>query len=50
MKSGPFLAGYVVDGSTEKEVAANMKVVAEWYAERAIWRRPSTLVPVGGAA
>lgn len=38
VKSGLYLAGYVVDGDTEEEVAANMETVAAWFDEQAVWR------------
>ncbi|MGI5484624.1 ATP-grasp domain-containing protein [Streptomyces lavendofoliae] len=38
VKSGLYLAGYVVDGDTEDEVAANMQAVAAWYAAEVRWR------------
>jgi hypothetical protein len=38
VKSGLFLAGYVVGGSSEESVAANMERVVSWFAERVRWR------------
>lgn len=38
VKSGLFLAGYVVEGTSEEGVAANMQRVASWFAERVRWR------------
>jgi hypothetical protein len=40
IKSGLFLAGYVVAGDTEDDVAANMDKVAAWFSGQA--RRRST--------
>ncbi|MGA5267393.1 ATP-dependent carboxylate-amine ligase [Streptomyces lydicamycinicus] len=37
VKSGLFLAGYVVGGDTEEDVAANLENVAAWFADRAQW-------------
>jgi len=47
VKSGLFLAGYVVGGSSEEGVAANMERVASWFAERVRWR---PMVTDGGAS
>lgn len=44
VKSGLFLAGYVVDGSSEDEVAANLSTVASWFASHV---RYTQLEPVG---
>ncbi|MFI5520083.1 acetyl-CoA carboxylase biotin carboxylase subunit family protein [Streptomyces platensis] len=44
VKSGLFLAGYVVGGDTEEDVAANLENVANWFADRAQW----SPVPEGG--
>jgi biotin carboxylase len=41
VKSGLYLAGYVVAGDTEDDVAANMETVATWFNEQARW------LPVG---
>jgi biotin carboxylase len=38
IKSGLFLAGYVVAGESEDDVATNMEIVAAWFAEQARWR------------
>jgi hypothetical protein len=38
VKSGLFLAGYVVGGSSEESVAANMERVVSWFAEHVRWR------------
>ena len=38
VKSGYFVAGYVVDGKSEDEVARNMWNVAEWFAQNARWQ------------
>ncbi|MGW8378497.1 ATP-dependent carboxylate-amine ligase [Streptomyces sp. ODS28] len=38
VKSGLFLAGYVVGGETEDEVAAHIGQVADWFAENSRWR------------
>jgi biotin carboxylase len=38
VKSGLFLAGYVVAGDSKEEVATNIEKVAAWFAERARWR------------
>ncbi|WP_330331330.1 ATP-dependent carboxylate-amine ligase [Streptomyces sp. NBC_00536] len=38
VKSGLFLAGYVVDGDTEEDVAANLEHVAGWFADNTVWR------------
>ncbi len=38
VKSGYFVAGYVVDGQSEDEVARNMSNVAEWFAQNARWQ------------
>ena len=38
VKSGLFLAGYVVAGESENEVSANMALVADWFATRSRWR------------
>ncbi|HEX8081243.1 MAG TPA: hypothetical protein VF557_13620 [Jatrophihabitans sp.] len=37
VKSGLYLAGYVVAGQTEDDVAANMETVATWFNEQARW-------------
>ncbi|MEU8686210.1 ATP-dependent carboxylate-amine ligase [Streptomyces sp. NPDC048611] len=44
VKSGLFLAGYVVGGDTEEDVAANLEQVAAWFADRAEW----SPAPTGG--
>ncbi|MEU8780491.1 ATP-dependent carboxylate-amine ligase [Streptomyces sp. NPDC048637] len=44
VKSGLFLAGYVVDGDTEEDVAVNLENVASWFADRAEW----SPAPAGG--
>ncbi|MFG2495579.1 acetyl-CoA carboxylase biotin carboxylase subunit family protein [Streptomyces caniferus] len=44
VKSGLFLAGYVVGGDTEEDVAANLENVATWFADRAQW----SPAPTGG--
>ncbi|UYB37857.1 ATP-dependent carboxylate-amine ligase [Streptomyces sp. Je 1-4] len=44
VKSGLFLAGYVVGGDTEEDVAANLEHVAAWFADRAEW----SPAPTGG--
>ncbi|MEU2392502.1 ATP-grasp domain-containing protein [Streptomyces sp. NPDC007369] len=41
VKSGLYLAGYVVDGETEEAVAANMDTVAAWYSAHVRWRTAS---------
>jgi biotin carboxylase len=46
VKSGLYLAGYVVDGDTEDDVAANMDKVAAWFSEESRWR--STESATGG--
>jgi len=38
VKSGLFLAGYVVCGESEPEVATNMAIVADWFARQVRWR------------
>ncbi|WP_354643018.1 ATP-grasp domain-containing protein [Kitasatospora camelliae] len=38
VKSGLFLAGYVVAGDTEEDVVANMEHVAAWFAKETRWR------------
>jgi biotin carboxylase len=38
VKSGLFLAGYVVCGESEPDVASNMAIVADWFAEQARWQ------------
>jgi biotin carboxylase len=38
VKSGLFLAGYVVGGESEPDVATNMAVVADWFAQQTRWR------------
>ncbi|MBT2456627.1 hypothetical protein [Streptomyces sp. ISL-86] len=38
VKSGLFLAGYVVDGDTEEDVAANLERVAGWFSDNTRWR------------
>jgi hypothetical protein len=38
VKSGLFLAGYVVGGGSEEGVAANMERVASWFAAHVKWR------------
>ncbi|WP_414168541.1 ATP-grasp domain-containing protein [Streptoverticillium reticulum] len=38
VKSGLFLAGYAVAGSSEEDVVANMARVHTWFAETAKWR------------
>lgn len=38
VKSGLFLAGYVVDGRTETEVIENISVVASWFSNEAKWQ------------
>jgi hypothetical protein len=38
VKSGLFLAGYVVGGDTEEDVAANIEKVAAWFAAETTWR------------
>lgn len=38
VKSGLFLAGYVVAGDSEDEVAQNMAGVASWFAEQTKWQ------------
>ncbi|MFJ2826912.1 acetyl-CoA carboxylase biotin carboxylase subunit family protein [Streptomyces sp. NPDC087263] len=43
VKSGLFLAGYIVDGDTEQEVAARLEHVAEWFSGEARWR-PAELI------
>ncbi|NXY93734.1 ATP-dependent carboxylate-amine ligase [Streptomyces sp. BR123] len=52
VKSGLFLAGYVVDGDTEEEVAANLERVAGWFSDNTRWRRLSAPAPApaGGTA
>ncbi|MFI9274043.1 acetyl-CoA carboxylase biotin carboxylase subunit family protein [Kitasatospora sp. NPDC052896] len=42
VKSGLFLAGYVVAGESEEEVARNMEMVATWFAEQTKWRPVAT--------
>ncbi|MGW3009234.1 ATP-grasp domain-containing protein [Streptomyces sp. NPDC001219] len=44
VKSGLFLAGYVVGGDTEEDVAAHLEQVAAWFADRAEW----SPAPMGG--
>ncbi|WP_419997510.1 ATP-grasp domain-containing protein [Streptomyces boninensis] len=39
VKSGLYLAGYVVDGATEDDVEANVEKVAAWFAGATGWRR-----------
>ncbi|KAB1980784.1 ATP-grasp domain-containing protein [Streptomyces triticiradicis] len=38
VKSGLFLAGYVVDGDSEEDVAANLERVAGWFSDNSRWR------------
>lgn len=38
VKSGLFLAGYVVAGQSEEEVTSNISSVAAWFAENARWQ------------
>ncbi|MFD0392336.1 hypothetical protein ACFQ3Z_04190 [Streptomyces nogalater] len=38
VKSGLFLAGYVVDGDSEEDVAANLEHVAGWFSDNSRWR------------
>ena len=38
VKSGLFLAGYVVDGRTETEVIENISGVASWFGNAAKWQ------------
>ncbi|HST81423.1 MAG TPA: hypothetical protein VLL08_06765 [Kineosporiaceae bacterium] len=38
VKSGLFLAGYVVAGDSEDHVAANLGLMAAWFAEQVRWR------------
>jgi biotin carboxylase len=38
VKSGLFLAGYVVAGKSEDDVATNMASVADWFAQNTRWR------------
>ncbi|MCG8965711.1 acetyl-CoA carboxylase biotin carboxylase subunit family protein [Streptomyces sp. CL12-4] len=38
VKSGLFLAGYVVGGDSEEEVAANLERVAGWFSDSSRWR------------
>ncbi|THA24570.1 ATP-dependent carboxylate-amine ligase [Streptomyces sp. RKND-216] len=38
VKSGLFLAGYVVGGESEEDVAANMEKVAAWFTDAVRWR------------
>lgn len=45
VKSGLFLAGYVVGGETVEDVAANIEKVAAWFASGTVWRAPA---PAGG--
>ncbi|MFD5453320.1 acetyl-CoA carboxylase biotin carboxylase subunit family protein [Streptomyces sp. NPDC127100] len=47
VKSGLFLAGYVVDGDSEEDVAANLERVADWFSGTARWR---PALPSGGVA
>lgn len=47
VKSGLFLAGYVVDGTTEEDVAANLEHVAGWFSDNTRWRPADSL---GGTA
>lgn len=42
VKSGLFLAGYVVGGDTEEDVAANLENVATWFADHAQWSPATT--------
>jgi hypothetical protein len=45
VKSGLFLAGYVVDGETEEEVATRLERVAGWFSDQARWQSAK---PAGG--
>ncbi|MFY4720723.1 ATP-grasp domain-containing protein [Streptomyces sp. LaBMicrA B280] len=47
VKSGLFLAGYVVDGDTEDDVAAHLEQVAVWFSDNSRWR---PVLSGGGAA
>jgi hypothetical protein len=41
VKSGLFLAGYVVAGATEDDAVANMEQVVSWFHRETVWR-PAT--------
>lgn len=42
VKSGLCPAGYVVDGDTEEQAAANTETVAAWFDEQAVCRPVET--------